>query len=429
MEVLNDLKIKAEYLFQPFGGLQYARLVLTDAQINDICSFYGHTVFISPFVEPYTTYTTSNSQIPNVEQQVTWLPVPRTDFKQLGYLPNSKVRVLDTYYQPVFETKLQPVYVDEQEQFLWGLTQAQRRFTAEQPHGALFYLLINTSTGQKLIQLIVQKQKHPLDRQEEIARLEELNKKRKAGQNHHEILLTLPKTTNKLLVSVLTGQENSNITERQLVAHPQTIQLEKQGGTTVYLQPEYDTYISIREQLLNENTYNTLLDKTNTQAFTILINAGYKQLQDVVLNSSGTVRFVRNDLNYTSELILRTQGGFIAGIEEQHYRNVLLDMSTVKGEETWRLETRGELGVFKATNSLGRISQLGFNKFSGGQPLSNIGPYRKSSIQVTCKPLIDEQFGVVNPGGAATTPVNTLAAGNSSESHAPAYTINSGGGL
>jgi hypothetical protein len=283
----------AEYLFASFGGYEGAVKLWGLEDLQQMVQYRGPTIFLTTQLTVLPVeITTGSPPVTKIENVIS--PVPNNSWEEYGWLPGTPVEILSRDFSTVVEAELGLIpYTDR---WCWGVSKAQQAWVASKPHGSRWWGRIQTSTGIKILQIIV---------------------------NLVEPIVvppTPPKITEANEVIFRLGNY-----PRIRVKLGETV-LIKTAGDYVYWKPlrtETLTY----EALVNSPNYD-LVGKDLTAADALLTAAGLTRiLNTLTYQKSGAYKLVVELTVSSGKVVAAAEDAFIP-----------LNLSEITGVESWRLK-------------------------------------------------------------------------------------------
>ena len=304
----------AEYLFASFGGYEGALKLWGLEDLQQMVQYRGPTVFLTTRLTVLPIEVTTGTP-PVVETQNVVSPVPNNSWEEYGWLIGTPIQILSLDYSSVVEAELG--LIPHTNRWCWGVTAAQRAWVASKRHGSRWWGRIQTNTGIKILQIII---------------------------NLMEPTVALPPTPK-------IAEENEVIL--RLTNHPR---IRIKLGETVLLKTAGD-YVYWKPVQTETITYEALVTKPNYDLIGKSLAAA-----DVLLTTNGLVRNP-NTLTYQKsgsyELVVSLSVIGEKVVEASEDAFIPLNLSDINGLESWRLkQTRSGKGVFEAKS---KNSTLGWH--------------------------------------------------------------------
>lgn len=303
----------AEYLFASFGGYEGALKLWGLEDLQQMVQYRGPTIFLTTRLTVLPVEITTGTP-PVVETQNVVSPVPNNSWEEYGWLVGTPIQILSLDYSSVVEAELR--LIPHTNRWCWGVTPAQRAWVASKPHGSRWWGRIQTNTGIKILQIIVNLVEPSVIPPAPL-KLTEAN----------EVILRLG---NYPRIRIKLGQ---------------TVLL-KTAGDYVYWKP-LGTETLTYEALVDAPNYD-LVGKNLTAADALLAAAGLTRISNTLTYQKlGTTKIVVNLTVSDGKVVTATEDAFIP-----------LNLSEITGLESWRLkQIHLGTGVFEAKN---RSSNLGW---------------------------------------------------------------------
>jgi len=303
----------AEYLFASFGGYEGALNLWGLEDLQQMVQYRGPTVFLTTRLTMLPVEVTTGTP-PVTEIQNIVSPVPNNSWEEYGWLVGTPVQILSLDYSSVVETELG--LIPYTNRWCWGVNPAQRAWVASKKHGSRWWGRIQTRTGIKILQIIINLR--------EPSRI--MPPAHKVAEENEVVLrlTTYPRIRVKLGETVLI----------------------KTAGDYVYWKP-LGTEIITYEALVDKPNYD-LVGKSLTAADLLLTSNGLvRNPNTLVYQKSGAYELVVKLSVVGEKVIEATEDAFIP-----------LNLSEISGLDSWRLK-QVDLGkgIFESKN---KTSNLGW---------------------------------------------------------------------
>ena len=283
----------AEYLFASFGGYEGAVKLWGLEELQQMVQYRGPTVFLTTRLTVLPVELTTGTP-PVTEIQNVISPVPNNSWEEYGWLPGTPVEILSRDCSTVVEAELG--LIPHTNRWCWGVSKAQQAWVASKPHGSRWWGRIQTNTGIKILQIIVNLVE-PVVIPPTPLKITEAN----------EVILRLgnyPRIRIKLGPTVLV----------------------KTAGDYVYWKPVSSETLSY-EALVATPNYD-LVGKDLTTADALLTTAGLTRTPDTLTyRKSGAYELVVELTVSSGKVVAATEDAFIP-----------LNLSAITGVESWRLK-------------------------------------------------------------------------------------------
>jgi hypothetical protein len=300
----KELQNRTNYIFKDMGGIEKASEVMSEKAMID-AALYDGIVFIIQTEGIRQVF--SNDQYSYAQQDGDDKEI--YDIELYGYVKGTYYHVLSDNLTPIYKARAERQRLNGVISSYFGHSQEDLSFLASQRHGTVFYLLIETSKGPKMIYCIVNAKVNPQQYYEQLQSFATSARSNPITQRN-EIIIYTDSLSQDLRVHLLEGSLQDNYTAQYLsndLFNTQTIYLTP--PTPLYLHTDKSLWFCLREyKTPTQDVVVSVINKPIIEALDLL--GGYTEI-----NGLDTVGARNTTLLFTNDVV-------DSGVEEEILLNI-----------------------------------------------------------------------------------------------------------